>query len=69
MITTKNDAIVINFDASEKKLNYLIEYFSNIRDGGFLDDSSISIKQNVVTGHLSRNAYIKKYFDRDLSKY
>ena len=60
MITTKNDAVVINFDASEEKLKYLIEYFSNIRDGGFLDDPSISIKQNVVTGHLSRNAYLKK---------
>ena len=44
MITTKNDAVVINFDASEEKLKYLIEYFSNIRDGGFLDDPSISIK-------------------------
>ena len=60
MITKKNDAVVINFNASEEKLNCLIEYFSNIRDGGFLDDPSISIKHNVVTGHLSRNAYIKQ---------
>ena len=53
MITKKNEAVVINSNASEEKLNYLTEYFSNIRDGGFLDDPSISIKQNIVTGHLS----------------
>ena len=60
MITTKNDAVVIIFNASEEKLHCYIEYFSNIRAGGFLDDPSISINQNVVTGHLSRNAYLKK---------
>ena len=69
MITTKNDAVVINIDASEEKLKHLIEYFSNIRGGGFLDDPLISIKQNVVTGHLSLNAYKNKSYDRDLSKY
>ena len=59
MTTLKNDEVVINFDACEAKLGSLIDYFSNLRDRGSLENPSISIKQNVVTGHLFRNAYIK----------
>ena len=68
MQTSKNDSVVINFDASEEELNHIIEYFSDIRDRGFLDDPSISITQNVVTGHLSFNAYTNHSYDLNLTK-
>ena len=56
MTTLKNDEVVINFDACEDKLDSLIDYFSNLRDRGSLENPSISIKQNDVTGHVSLNA-------------
>ena len=69
MTSLTNDEVVTNFDACEDKLDSLIDYFSNIRDRGSLENPSISIKQNVVTGHVSLNAYTNHSADLDLTEY
>ena len=66
MALIKNDEVIINFDADEDKLDSLEDFIRGVRERGFLDDASISIKQNLATGEVSLNAYTNNSADLTL---
>ena len=66
MAIFKNDEVVINFDACENKLDSLEDFIRGVREKGFVDEASISIKQNLATGEVSLNAYTNHSADLTL---
>ena len=66
MAILKNDEVVINFEADEKRIDLIMDYLGDIRTRGFLDDASISIKQNLATGEVSLNTYTNHSADLTL---
>ena len=66
MALIKNDEVIINFDADEERIDLIMDYLGDIRNRGFLDPASISIKQNLATGEISLNAYTNHSADLTL---
>jgi hypothetical protein len=66
MALIKNDEVIINFDADEDKIDAPMDYLGDIRNRGFLDPASISIKQNLATGEISLNAHTNQSADLTL---
>jgi len=66
MALLKNDEVIINFDADEERIDLIMDYLGDIRNRGFLDPASISIKQNLATGEISLNAYTNHSADLTL---
>ena len=66
MALLKNYEVIINFDADEERIDALMDYLGDIRNRGFLDPASISIKQTLANGEVLLNAYTNHSADLTL---